>query len=167
MKTTLGKPRWLLLRLLLLIPWAGVLALKMIPALEQYAYAQTFAIMGAFVVSVLLIALWLLVFSGLAWSTRFKGLLGLILILGAALSMVRKDGHMGDFLPQISFRWMKKPGDQLAALTPVADNGSHRFSTDQPGDFPQFLGLGGRNDQQATLLAENWYQQSPDRKSVV
>ncbi len=161
MKPTPRKPRWLLLRLLLLIPWAGVLALKMIPALEQYSYAQTFAIIGAIVVSVMLIALWLLVFSGLAWSTRFKGLLGLIVVLGATLGMVRKDGHMGDFLPQISFRWVKKPGDQLAPLTPVADNGSHRFSTDQPGDFPRFLGLDGRNDQKATLLAENWYQQNP------
>ena len=161
MHPTPKKPRWTLLCVLLVLPWAGIFLLKNLPALDRFSFTQTFATIGAILVSLLLVALWLLAFSRLPWGARWKPLLGLLLALGATLGMIRKDGHMGDFLPQLSFRWMKKPGEQLPALAPVADAGSHRFTADQPGDFPRFLGPGGRNDQEAGGLAENWYQQMP------
>ena len=60
---------------------------------------------------------WLLGMSGLRWSQRGSGLLLLLLLGGAFAGLVRKDGHMGDFLPQLAWRWQARPGE--AATEPL------------------------------------------------
>ena len=158
-----SRPRWKLLFVLLVIPWTGVLLLYMVPAWDRFSHTRTTAVMGAVLASLTLTAVWLLGMSGLKWSQRGKGLV-LLLAMGAAFAgLVRKDGHMGDFLPQLAWRWQAKPGESATAPLQVAAPTDEviPFTTDQPGDSPRFLGSDGLNWRAADALAPDWYAAAP------
>ena len=158
-KTTneLKKPRWKLLLVMMGLPWLGLAALKVVPALDQYSYMVTFAAIGAVFGSLLLGMVWLWLLSRLPWRKRGLGV-GLVLLCGGLVaSMVRKDGHMGDFLPQLAWRWQRVPGERLAPLeVRAAGVERYSFTTDEAGDSPRFLGKGGTNDSEGKELASDW-----------
>ncbi len=158
-----SRPRWKLLCVLLVLPWIGVLILEWLPSLDRYSHLRTTAQMAAVLASLVLALVWLLGMSGLKWPQRWKGLFLLILAGLALAGFVRKDGHMGDFLPQLAWRWQPQPGAAATAPLEVADHAGEiiPFTTDQPGDFPRFLGADGRNWQPADALAPDWHATAP------
>lgn len=158
-----SRPRWILLFVLLALPWLGVAALWVLPALDRFSHTRTAAVMGAVLVSLVLAMVWLLGMSGLKWSQRAKGLVLLLVLGGGFAGLVRKDGHMGDFLPQLSWRWQAKPGEAATAPLQVASHAGETipFTTDRPGDSPRFLGAGGLNSQPADALAPDWHASPP------
>lgn len=158
-----SRPRWKLLLVLLTLPWVGVLLLFMVPALERYSHTRTTAVMAAVLASLALAMVWLLGMSGLKWAQRGKGLVLLLVLAGGFAGLVRKDGHMGDFLPQLSWRWQPKPGEAATAPLLIAPRaaGAISFTTDQTGDSPHFLGADGLNWQPAETLAPDWPATAP------
>jgi outer membrane protein assembly factor BamB len=158
-----SKPRWKLLFVLLALPWTGVLLLFVLPALERYSSARTMTVMVAVLLTLVLTLLWLLAMSGLKWGQRVRGLLVLLVLGGAFAGLVRKDGHMGDFLPQLAWRWQPKPGEAVTAPLVVVEHPGEKitFTTDQPGDSPRFLGADGLNWQPADALAPDWTSAAP------
>ncbi|MFN5962393.1 MAG: hypothetical protein ACK5CW_13000, partial [Verrucomicrobiota bacterium] len=136
--------RWKLLAGLVVLPWVGVLAWRVVPAFDRFSFALGFAGVGAVFLSLVLGAVGLLAASRLPWRVRGRGLGVLAGVLVLAAAMVRKDGHMGDFLPQLAWRWQPKPGESVAPLV-VAAGGDRalRFTTDEAGDAPRFLGRQG------------------------
>jgi outer membrane protein assembly factor BamB len=162
-KKTGNGVRWKLLVGLLAVPWLALLALHVVPALDRFSFATGFAGVGAVFVSLLLAALWLLGLSRLAWRERWRGLSvlgGLLVLAGAA---VRKDGHMGDFLPQLAWRWQPKPGEAVAPLVVATRSGERalRFTTDGAEDAPKFLGKSGTALDPAPQLPAGWEARPP------
>ncbi len=158
-----SRPRWKLLLVLLALPWIGVLLLVGLPSMDHYSHTHTVAVMGAVLASLVLAMVWLLGMSGLKWAQRGKGLVLLLALAGVFAGLVRKDGHMGDFLPQLSWRWQPKPGEAAMAPLEVAARAGEAipFTTDQPGDSPRFLGSDGLNWQPADALAPDWHAAAP------
>lgn len=162
MNETPKSPRWKLLVFLVSLPWIGVLLLQKLPALDRYSFAVTFAGLLAVFATLILTLLWLLCFSRLRKPVRWKGAGLLVVLIALAAAMVRKDGHMGDFLPQLAWRWQARPGEGLAPLEiHQAAATAARFTTDQAGDSSRFLGSSGTNDSPATDLPANWYASAP------
>ena len=159
---TASRPRWILLAILLAIPWLGVFALNFLPALDRFLYAGTFAGVMAVFVTIGLASIWLLFFSRLRWAVRWKGLALFALAGGIAAALVRKDGHMGDFMPQLAWRWQPRPGEGLEQLqVPASIPPDISFTTDQPGDSARFLGPDGSNFVSGSLLAADWHRRAP------
>lgn len=156
------RPRWKLLAGMLAIPWIGLMLFNWLPALDRYGYAATFAGVAVTFLTLLLAVVWLLCFSRLPRTLRWRGLALLALFSVLAAAMVRKDGHMGDFLPQLAWRWQHRPGENLAALkTAGVIPSSLAFTTDAAGDSPRFLGPEGINDTPARALAPDWFTVPP------
>ena len=157
------RPRWTLGFVLLGLPWVGVALLYVVPSWDRFSHMQTTAVMAAGLLSIALAMVWLVGMSGLKWGQRGKGLL-LLLGAGAGFAgLVRKDGHMGDFLPQLSWRWQAKPGEAATAPLEVKSHAGEAiaFTTDQPGDSPRFLGADGTNWRANAVLAEDWTTTAP------
>jgi outer membrane protein assembly factor BamB len=154
--------RWKLLAGLVVLPWLGLLALRVVPAFDRYSFALGFAGVGAVFLSLVLAAVWLLAASRLPWRVRWRGLGVLAGLLVLAAAMVRKDGHMGDFLPQLAWRWQPKPGESVAPLV-VAAGGDRalRFTTDEAGDAPRFLGRQGTALDPAPQVPAGWEAKPP------
>ena len=157
MNTEVPRPRWKLLIVLLAVPWLAVLALQQLPQLERWQFAGTFAGVAAVFASLLAALVWLLGPSRLPGRARRRGLLAVLVLVAVAAAMVRKDGHMGDFLPQLAWRWQAKPGSTVGRLViPPEATAGVRFTTDQPDDAPKFLGAGGTNDVRQPAVAGAW-----------
>ena len=101
-------PRWKLLlwlEAILVLIWA---VLKKVPSFEEMGAGGAIDLL--FVIFVLLMALiWLLFLSRLRWRVRLVG----VAIMLALVSVVKMDGHTGNFFPQFSWRWTKQPASEI------------------------------------------------------
>ena len=95
--------------------------------------------------TVVLLAVWWLLFSGLNWQTRMYGLGGVIATVAGLLFVFRLDGFTGDFIPMFSRRWARTAEDRAVeyfgsrAPTLTATASSEPLVV-TPDDWPQFRG---------------------------
>ena len=103
------------------------------------AAIQWFATQAACVLTVVLLAAWYLLFTGLWWRTRLM-LIGLsfMLVVGFLVA-VKMDGASGNMNFRWRFRWLP-PADAALPKLPEGDVKTARDTTIHPGDFPQYLG---------------------------
>jgi outer membrane protein assembly factor BamB len=145
---------------------------------------------GLFVAGILLL-LWLVFFSRLAWRLRLAGLAAVLLLVGGAVSLVRIRGVSGDLVPILEPRWSREatppPVSAPAAdSTPVASVAeAPKAASEAPppvtappavtarpavpapprraGDFPQFLGSRRDGTVTGVRLARDWSTRMPRR----
>ena len=125
--------------------------------------------------TVLLLAVWYVFFTGLRWRTRLVVLAGgavALVGLGVILAQtVRMDGSItGAGMPKLTWRWTPKPDAGVGELD-VAPADHDRvivdFATTSERDFPQFLGLDRLGLVRGVQLTHDWSAQPPrDRKST-
>ena len=155
------------------VGWAIALAFLLIPLLFlggavyyfQYVYTADHAIassatQAAYMATVLVVAGWLIFFTGLRWRTRFLlAGLGLLVIVGLGLAF-RMDGATGDMGFHFVWRWQTPPD---AALPSLSDSvaATPRDVTIRAGDFPQFLGPNRDGVVQGVSLEHDWTAHPP------
>jgi outer membrane protein assembly factor BamB len=130
---------------LLLAPEAG-LRLDLDP--ELVFRVQMYGTMAS-VLLLLLLPLWLLLFSGLRWRTRGM-ILGSLALAGAGLALsVRKAELNANFEPRLSFRWQADPQERLQARLDQATDPAQEqlppldLRITPLTDFPRFRGSAG------------------------
>lgn len=153
------KPRWKLLIGLLLFPVLLRAAFRFTP-LDDGGFGGAASVLT--IILVLILALvWLLLFSRLPWRRRLTGLL-LIIVMGVGLRYsVRIDGYMGEFFPQLAWVWTPKPDERADELEITAAADDLPLTTDQPGDFPFFLGPNRNNWVTGSELPDDWPTSTP------
>jgi outer membrane protein assembly factor BamB len=112
--------------------------------------------------SLLLLTLWLLVFSGLAWWQRLTIPLGALLV---AWAMVRDVKFSGDMVPLVQFRWMRTRDaileahrrQQAAAGAPVASEPAGA----KADDFPGYRGSQRDGIAHSPALIRDWHAHPP------
>lgn len=151
--------RWKLLIVLLALPFLGLAAFRF-TSWHEAGWGGAASIL-AVVLALLLALVWLLGLSRLSWKQRLVGLALLGTIGAAVAGSVRVDGHMGDFFPQLGWKWTP-PSDALAdrleivgtqEAVPVEGRAAH--------DFPRFLGPDGSNWIAGSALPDGWASQTP------
>lgn len=151
------RPRW---RLLIGFILLGALVLGVIWLAPQ-ASRQHRILRTLITTLVLLLGslVWLMVLSRLAWRARWRGLLGVVLVIGGLLLCFRNRGFTGDMLPIYEWRWAKH---QLAE--PQAKNPTPVPEAALPGevDYPQFLGPERQAYVPDQALARDWQKQPPE-----
>ncbi|HUF63801.1 MAG TPA: PQQ-binding-like beta-propeller repeat protein [Verrucomicrobiales bacterium] len=156
------RPRWWLLALFTALPFALLLILRNVAAIEESGVNAVLTI-GAFLLVFILIVLWLLAFSRLPAGHRIGGLLVLGLLAAFLAASIRVSGHWGDFLPQLAWRWSPDPAARagLPALPPTSAIDAAEITTSGPADFPQFLGPDRDNRTSGALLPPDWSRLTP------
>lgn len=119
---------------------------------------------GVVSLTVSLLFLWLLFFSGLRWKTRLS-ILGTVFIaalLGAGL--FRIGGVTGDLFPVLQWRFAPQPGSALrvknAALA-APDSQHNGKKRPQALDYPQFLGANRNATVRNVQLEKTWASTPP------
>ena len=134
------KMRWWM-PVAVLVLMGGAIGFFLSPAAGQFDQAtRTLAIKAACLAIMLLLALWYVFFTGLAWRTRLllSGI-GLLLIVGF-FAALRFDGATGDMGFRYSWRWQAPPDAALAGQSDDIVLPRPLAVTVRPDDFPQFLG---------------------------
>jgi len=114
------------------------------------------------IAALLLLALWLLFFSGLAWWVRLAIPLGM---LAAAWAAVRDVRFTGDMIPLVQFRWMRSRDAVLEAhrrqqpfvVLPAAV----KLSSVTESDFPEYRGRRRDGVVQGPALPRDWKAHPP------
>ena len=119
---------------------------------------------GVVSLTVSLLFLWLLFFSGLRWKTRLfvLGTVFIAALLGAGL--LRIGGVTGDLFPVLQWRFAPQPGSALrvknAAL--AAPDSQHNGKKRPPAlDYPQFLGANRNATVRNVQLEKTWASTPP------
>lgn len=71
---------------------------------------QMLATYAVAVLTILLLALWLLLLSRLSWKLRLGILAALVLAVVALANLVEVRGVTDDWLPELAWKWSKDPG---------------------------------------------------------
>lgn len=115
--------------------------------------------------TVLLLGLWVLFFSGWSWGARAATLLGAPLLLGTmALAAVREVRMTGDMVPQLTFRWSRTADEVREAHRQAAGAVAWSpgvLSGDQAGDHAEYRGKHRDGVVQGPALARDWKAQPP------
>jgi outer membrane protein assembly factor BamB len=155
------------------VGWSIAVAFLVVPLLFlggaiyyfQYINTADYAIssmstQAACLAIALVVAGWLIFFTGLRWRTRFllAGIGVLILVgLGAAFRMDGSTGDMGfHFVP----RWQNRPDMALPNLSNTVA-AEPRDVTIRPEDFPQFLGPNRNGIVHGVALERDWTAHPP------
>ena len=134
------------------VGWAIALAFLIVPLLFlggavyyfRFIYTGTYDIasagtQAAYVAMALVVAGWLIFFTGLRWRTRFLlAGIGVLLLVGLGMAF-KLDGSTGDTGLHFVW-WWQKPADTLLPALKDSIAASKHDVTIHPGDFPQFLG---------------------------
>lgn len=90
---------------------------------ERIRQERVLASLSGVIFAGVLLLLWLLAFSRLAWRTRLLGLLATVVVLGAGAAAFRIRGLSGDVAPILELRWGRETPPQLpGALPPAASS---------------------------------------------
>lgn len=119
--------------------------------------------------SVLLLVVWFVFFTGLRWRTRLFAALGIIAAAGGigflVASTVRMDGSItGAGMPKLTWRWTPKPDAGVRKLEVAAtarDPAAVDLATTCDRDFPQFLGVERLGVVRGVHLAQDWTAEPP------
>lgn len=119
------------------------------------------------IVTLLLLALWYIFFTGLALRHRLA-LLGVLLVVVIGSGFVIKNftriegAYTGSGFPRLVWKWSPKADAKLSGLAAIHPN---VISTAEPNeslpDFPEFLGPGRTNVVQGIRLATDWKSHPP------
>lgn len=107
---------------------------------------QVFAVYGGVRNIFLGLQIWWLFLSGVSWKTRFKGLLGTVLVIVSFFSLLRVESFEGDMVPRFQFRFLptaeqraKKYFEQAAKNSEETNELSQTLEV-SPGDWPAYRG---------------------------
>ncbi len=113
---------------------------------------------GIFLLAIILLTLWLLLFSRMPWKQRFKFFGGFALLLVLFFSMFKITGVSGDFAPEFEWRW----GDGIGDVVVTGDGAADANALNE--NYPQFLGP-DRNARLANIsLATDWENNPPQER---
>ncbi len=149
-----GPPRWRLLGLILLTAVAALLVIWLGPQLSrQHRMLRSLVTLLCLIPA---LWLWLLAFSRLPWRTRWRWLVGSLLVLGGLAACFRHRGFTGDMRPVFEWRWA--PSRLLEAGTTQATG-----LPPLPGaaEFPQFLGPNRQGTLPGPALTAGWEKLPP------
>jgi outer membrane protein assembly factor BamB len=124
-----------------------------------HASQQEFNIHVASIIAgtIVLLLLWLMLFSRMRWRSRWA-VLGLVIgAFGLLPAMFRIHGVSGNLVPILEPRWVHRELQRPAAIAPTA---TPRMLP-QVSDFPQFLGPNRDGRLAGPKLATNWTEQPP------
>jgi outer membrane protein assembly factor BamB len=147
--------RWWPARLILVAATLGFGSLWFIPHVSQ----QEFNIQVAqiIMITIVLLLLWVMLFSRMRWRARFA-ILGLIIGgFGLMAALFRIHGVSGNLVPILEPRWVRREFQPPMAGAPVASLKAQTSAS----DFPQFLGPNRDGRLAGPNLATNWTEQPP------
>ncbi len=114
------------------------------------------------VLTALLLAIWLLAFSGLRWWVRVGTLL---LVVGAGGASIAEVGFTGDMVPLVRFRWNRNQDDILEAHRQRQRRAAGEVllgaSDPKPTDFPEYRGRLRDGVVHGPPLTRDWQSQPP------
>lgn len=145
----------------LILGFTGLLAVVMQLLPEVDRNIRAWLTLGATLLGVILLLLWLLFFSDLRWQQRVARLGLMVGLLFLVKTITRTDGAAsGNGIPRLVWRWLPTKDEQLAQTTIVLDNRAPvtAASAAEKGlRFAQFLGPNrdGRVDD-LSLLVIGW-----------
>jgi len=140
----------------------GVAAVWAWPSAEWERANRVVCTGAAVMLAALLLAVWLVFFSGLRRSLGLAILLAVALVV---LASVRSVSFTGDMVPLVSFRWSPTQDDILEAYrqqqpdTPVP--GPVETSSGGGTDFPEYRGRGRDGVVTGPPLARDWQARPP------
>ncbi len=112
--------------------------------------------------------LWWLLFSGLAWKTRFKGLGGAVLVCMLFFGLVRVESFEGDMVPRFRFRFAATPEQRAAAyFKQVKSKAEGNLKSAKqsleavPGDWPGYRGSSRDGIAATQSIRTDWNTQPP------
>ena len=112
------------------------------------------------IVSLLLLALWWLLASGLGWKAKLLGLVAVFLLGVLLRSVVAYEGVDGNLVPILGWRWTSRP------VLEIPGSGSNLRTPPVAGaetDFPQFLGPNRDARLLGPRLSTDWTQHPPEQ----
>jgi outer membrane protein assembly factor BamB len=121
------------------------------------------------VLTLLLLALWFLFFTGLRWRTRLLGLGAAIVVaigIGVLLDqLLRQEGSSnGSGLPSYTWKWTPPKDAALPELKLAASETRVDLTATTPDDFPQFLGPERNGVVHGVRLARDWSVNRPQEQ---
>ena len=158
-----GPVGWTIALAFLVVPLlflgAALYYIQSVVATTDFAMAS-FASQAAYAAIALVVAGWLIFFTGLRWRIQLllAGLAVLVLVgLGLAFRMDGATGDMGfHFVP----RWLNRPDTALPNLSDTIA-ATPRDIAIRPGDFPQFLGPNRDGILHGVALEHDWTARPP------
>lgn len=167
--TAAGEPashhwRWRAPLVILALGAALVAAIQATGLFARDAAVQFLASRSAVALTLMLLALWGLFFTGLRGLTRLMLVLSGIGCMLAFFAVVRVEGVSGDMRPAFAWRWRPRADHDLAkeisaAGKPADSTIDLTQTTDH--DFPQFLGPERNGKLPGPKLATDWDEQPP------
>jgi outer membrane protein assembly factor BamB len=125
----------------------------------DYATASS-ATQAAYMATALVVAVWLIFFTGLRWRTRFLlAGIGVLILVGLGMAF-RMAGATGDMGFNFVWRWQNRPDAALPNLSD-AIAATPRDVAIRPGDFPQFLGPDRDGVVHGVALERDWTAHPP------
>ena len=112
------------------------------------------------IVSLLLLALWWLLASGLSWKAKLLGLVAVFLLGVLLRSVVTYEGVDGNLVPILGWRWTSR------TVPDIPGSGSGLHTAPVAGaetDFPQFLGPNRDARLLGPRLSTDWTQHPPEQ----
>jgi outer membrane protein assembly factor BamB len=170
-RTKRGFFRFWLPRILVVLWLLDLLTIWFWPSETFDKGQRVFSTVAGTLLFYLLMGIWLLLFSGLAWKWRLLLLVAPVVIIGGgAVGAIRTVHFRGDMAPIFQFRW--EPGDDDNAARVEADReqqakagslGPIVISNPLPTDFPEYRGRLRDGIVQGPPLARDWQKQPPRR----
>ncbi len=145
--------RWWPLALTLL-SCAGVLGFIWLVPEEMHRQQRVQITMMVGSLTGILVLLWWLFASRLAWRVKIRGLIVVAVVVGGFFASFRRVGFTGDLVPLLEWRWSTPPPDELRTAA-QAISVPH-------ADYPEFLGNASRSGTLASPLAEDWEARPPE-----
>jgi len=146
---------------------------------QERVYLSMAVLLGVLV----LLGLWLTLFSALPRRTRVRALVIILAVFALAAGTVRVRGVTGDLIPIFEWRWSERPAARLEALPPAsttlpppaaspapitASPSTPAPAPDRPRpaivperDYPQFLGPDRNGTVPAIAMATDWTASPP------
>lgn len=122
------------------------------PDLYMYVgMGMNFSVMLAPVI----LLVWFLFFSGFTKQTRFGGLTLLLVLAGAAFTLIRKVEFTGKMKPILYYRWEAMPQDQMPVLVAMPASTPYDL-TILPEDSPKLRGYRGDGTTLGVPTDLNW-----------
>ena len=112
------------------------------------------------IVSLLLLALWWLLASGLGWKAKLLGVVAVVLLGVLVRNVVTFEGVDGNLVPILGWRWTSRPAPEIPG------SGSSPHTAPVAGsktDYPQFLGPNRDARLPGPRLSTDWTQHPPQR----
>ena len=145
--------RWWLLAAIVTLTLLGILVIRIVD--ESHRQRQLSRMADVLGISVLLMLIWLLLFSRLRWKIRLTALGTLLLLVASCFAMFRIDGFSGDYVPIVEWRWAKR------ASKAVQTSPTLEVKLDARHSYPQFLGPHRNATLNGVNLARNWSERPP------